>query len=58
MPDFIPLSVPVLEGNERPYIQRCLDTGWVSSAGSFVTQFETELAAHVGASHGVAAHER
>ncbi|MEZ4386114.1 MAG: aminotransferase class I/II-fold pyridoxal phosphate-dependent enzyme [Candidatus Krumholzibacteriia bacterium] len=54
MPEFIPLSIPVLAGNEWTYVRECLDTGWVSSAGSFVTRFERELAARVGAAHGVA----
>jgi len=50
----IPLSVPELRGNEWKYVQECLDTGWVSSAGSFVTRFETELAAYTGARFAVA----
>ncbi|HOX24960.1 MAG TPA: LegC family aminotransferase [Candidatus Krumholzibacteria bacterium] len=53
-PDFIPLSVPVLAGNEWTYVRECLDTGWVSSAGPFVTRFETELAGATGAAHAVA----
>jgi aminotransferase in exopolysaccharide biosynthesis len=54
MPGYIPLSVPVLEGNEWEYMRNCLDTGWVSSAGRFVNRFESDLAAYVGASHAVA----
>lgn len=50
----IPLSVPVLEGNEWEYIKECLDTGWVSSAGSFVDRFENEIAAYTGSRHAVA----
>ena len=37
----IPLSVPHLNGNEWKYVKDCLDTGWISSAGSYVNQFET-----------------
>jgi len=51
---FIPLSVPHLAGNEWTYVKECLDGGWVSSAGPFVTRFERELAAYVGAAHAVA----
>ena len=51
---FIPLSVPSIEGNEWTYIKQCLDTGWVSSVGTFVTRFEEQLAACIGASQGVA----
>jgi perosamine synthetase len=52
---FIPLSVPEIRGNEWKYIKECLDTGWVSSGGSFVDRFERELAQHVGANYAVAA---
>lgn len=50
----IPLSVPVLGGNEWAYVKECLDTGWVSSAGSFVTRFETAVCELTGAAHAVA----
>ena len=50
----IPLSVPVMHGNEWQYIKECLDTGWVSSVGSYVTCFEKELAAFVGERYAVA----
>lgn len=52
--DFIPLSVPELRGNEWQYIKECLDTNWVSYAGSFVERFERELATKVRAKHTVA----
>ena len=51
---FIPLSVPHIGGNEWEYVKECLDTNWVSSGGPFVDRFEHELAAYVGAAHGVA----
>jgi perosamine synthetase len=50
----IPLSVPEIRGNEWKYVKECLDTGWVSSGGSFVDRFEREVAQHVGARHAVA----
>lgn len=50
----IPLSVPEIRGNEWKYIKECLDTNWVSSAGSYVDRFESNLAAYVGAHHAVA----
>lgn len=53
-PDFIPLAVPVIRGNEWKYVRECLDTGWVSSAGPFVERFEREVATYVGAQHAVA----
>jgi perosamine synthetase len=52
--DPISLSAPLFQGNEWKYVKECLDTGWVSSAGSFVGRFERELAAYVGAPYAVA----
>ena len=51
----IPLSVPFLGGNELKYVTDCITTGWVSSAGSYVTQFENMVAQHAGQNYGVAA---
>lgn len=50
----IPNAVPYLGGNEWQYLKECLDTNWVSSAGPFVNRFEHDVAAYVGAGHGVA----
>lgn len=50
----IPLSIPKIDGNESKYVQDCLDTGWISSAGSYVNQFEEMIAAYAGAKYGVA----
>ena len=36
----IPLSVPNISGNEWKYVKDCLDTGWISSAGTYVNKFE------------------
>ncbi len=52
--DFVPLHVPHFEGSEWDYVKECLDTGWVSSVGSYVDRFEAEIASHCGAAHGVA----
>ena len=51
---FLPLSVPVLAGREWDYVKDCLDSGWVSSAGSYVERFEERLCALLGAPHAVA----
>jgi perosamine synthetase len=50
----IPLSVPLLNGNEWKYVKDCLDTGWISSAGSYVNDFEKMVAEYAGAKYGVA----
>ena len=50
----IALSFPHLGGNEWKYVKDCLDTGWISSAGSYVNQFETMVSEYVGAKYGIA----
>lgn len=50
----IPLSLPNISGNEWKYVKDCLDTGWISSVGSYVTLFEEKLAAFTGAKYAVA----
>ncbi len=48
------LSAPNIAGNEWKYVKDCLDTGWVSSVGSYVTRFEEMMAAYTGSAHAVA----
>ena len=50
----IPLCEPHLGGHEWKYVKECLDTGWVSTVGRFVTRFEEEIAARLGARYAVA----
>lgn len=50
----IPLSVPNISGNEWKYVKDCLDTGWISSVGSYVNEFEKKFAEYVGAPYAVA----
>jgi perosamine synthetase len=51
--DFIPVNAPRLAGNERKYLNECIDTGWISSEGSFVRRFEESFAERVGRKHGI-----
>jgi perosamine synthetase len=51
----IPLSIPNISGNEWQYVKECLDTGWISSVGSYVNQFEEKVAEFTGAKYAVAA---
>lgn len=53
--EFIPLSVPNVNGNEWKYVKDCLDTGWISSVGSYVNKFEEQVAAFAGLKYGIAA---
>jgi perosamine synthetase len=48
------LHEPRFAEPERRYVMDCLDTGWVSYAGSYVGRFEAELARRCGAPHAVA----
>ena len=54
MMEFIPVNQPLLNGKEKQYLNECIDTGWISSEGPFVKQFEEEFAARVGRKHGIA----
>ena len=51
--DFIPLSVPIFAGNEKKYLNECIDTTFVSSVGKFVDRFEEEMARYTGAKKAV-----
>ena len=46
--DFIPVNTPLLDGNEKLYLNECIDTGWISSEGFFVKKLETGMASYVG----------
>jgi perosamine synthetase len=52
--EFIPLIEPEIRGNEWKYVQECLETGWVSSAGPFVDRFEHMVAHQCGCQHAIA----
>ena len=51
---FIPLHSPVFKGNEKKYLNECIDTTFVSSVGQFVSQFEEKIAEYTGAQNAVA----
>jgi perosamine synthetase len=53
-PGPVPVNEPLLDGNERAYLNQCIDTGWISSEGPFVRQLEEQFAARVGRRYGVA----
>ncbi|MFH1304000.1 MAG: LegC family aminotransferase [Planctomycetota bacterium] len=54
MRELIPLSIPEISGNEWKYVKECLDSGWVSSVGSYVDRFEQRVSEYVGTDFGVA----
>lgn len=51
--EFVPLSVPKFIGNEKKYLDDCIDTTFVSSVGQYVDRFEKEMAAYTGAKRAV-----
>ena len=54
MTEFIPVNEPLLNGKEKEYLNECIDTGWISSEGPFVKQFEQAFANRVGRKYGIA----
>lgn len=51
---FIPVNEPLLDGNEKKYLCKCIDTGWISSEGPFIREFEGKFAARVDRRYGIA----
>jgi perosamine synthetase len=49
-----PLHAPEIVGNEWAYVKECLDTEWVSTAGSYVNRFEDMLCGIIGTKHAIA----
>jgi aminotransferase in exopolysaccharide biosynthesis len=52
--DFIPLHEPKFFGNEKKYLNDCIDSTFVSSVGSYVDRFEKEFASYVGSKYAIA----
>lgn len=51
---FIPVSAPMLAGNEKAYVMECLDSTWISSSGRFLEDFQKEFARFCGVEHAIA----
>jgi len=51
--DFIPLHAPVFRGNEKKYLEECIETTFVSSVGKFVDRFEEMVAEYTGAKKAI-----
>lgn len=50
----IPVNTPLLSGNELKYVTECIETGWISSEGPFITKFENQFAQYVNRNYGIA----
>jgi perosamine synthetase len=44
----VAVNEPLFGGNEKKYLNECIDTGWISSEGPFVQRFEQQMALYVG----------
>ena len=51
---FIPLHEPRFLGNEKKYLNECIDSTFVSSVGKFVDEFENKIASYTGAKYAIA----
>lgn len=54
MDKYIPVCEPTLLGNELKYVTDAVQTGWISSAGKYVSEFERRFADYCGCKYGVA----
>ncbi|MCZ8531825.1 LegC family aminotransferase [Psychrobacillus psychrodurans] len=52
--DFVPLHEPTFNSKELEYVTECIETGWISSVGAYVTRFEEDLARFTGVKRAVA----
>ncbi len=50
----IPVNEPLIGEQERKHVMECLETGWISSEGHFIREFEEKWAAYCGMNYGVA----
>ncbi len=50
----IPVNEPLLNGREKELLIECIDTGWISSDGPFIAQFEKQFASYIGTDFGIA----
>ena len=51
---FIPVNIPKIFKEEKIYVKDCMDTGWISSEGSYVKKFENEFSKYNKRRYGIA----
>lgn len=49
----IPVNEPLLDGHELLYVSDCVTSGWISSAGKYISDFERQWADYCGMKHGI-----
>lgn len=50
----IPVNEPIFISNEKKYLAKCIESGWISSEGPFVKEFEEKFSKYIGKKYGVA----
>jgi perosamine synthetase len=50
----IPVNEPLFISDEKKYLAKCIDSGWISSEGPFVKEFEEKFSSYVGKKYGIA----
>ena len=50
----IPVNQPLLNGREKELLINCIETGWISSDGPFINEFEKNFSSYIGADFGIA----
>src|SRR6516165_1822730 len=50
----IPVNRPLLDGNEKKYLDECIESGWISAEGPFVKKLEAGFSKLMGCAYGVA----
>ena len=53
MQKHIPVACPVFIGNEKKYAMDCIETGWVSSIGKYIKEFEEQFASFCNVKHAI-----
>jgi len=50
----IPVNTPLIGEKEKELLVQCIDTGWISSEGPFISEFENKFSSYIGRSYGIA----
>lgn len=49
----VPVNTPLLGGREKEYLNSCIESGWISSEGPFVEEFESKFSQYIGREYGI-----
>ena len=52
MNKFIPVFQPILDGNEKKYLEECIDSGWIGSCGQFISKLEEDFSKYCNQKYG------